>query len=96
MLSRVLVFGAKYKIFGWPSSTAVRSVCGRGARERLRSQDGASLGIRFAAFGQVLIVSLADVAVQVPGLRVAAQAVAALVGSLPRVHCGVTTQCVRA
>ena len=66
MLSRMLVFGAKYKIFGCPSSTAVLSVCGRGAREGLRSQDGASLWIRFAAFGQVLIVSLADVPVRVP------------------------------
>ena len=57
------VFGAKYKIFGWPSTTAVLSVFCGGAMQGLHPQKGASLWIRFAAFGQVLIVSLADVAV---------------------------------
>lgn len=61
----MLVFGAKYRIFRWPSTTAL-FVCHWGAREGLRSWEGASLWIQFAAFGQVLIVSLADVAIQVP------------------------------
>lgn len=65
LLPQMLVFGAKYKIFGGPSSRAL-SVCCGGARDGLHSQEGAGLRIRLAAFGQVLIVGLADVAVQVP------------------------------
>lgn len=89
-LVQMSVFGAEYKIFGRPSTAVVLSVCCRGAMEGLSSLEGAGLGIRFAAFGQVLVVSLADVSVQVPRLRVAAQAVTALVGSLAGVHCGVS------
>lgn len=63
---QMLIFRTKYKIFGWTSTTTAMSLCRLGAREGLHPQNGASLWIWFAAFGQVLIVSLADVAVEVP------------------------------